>query len=86
MCLILSPVTHIQIIEKSKHQYQNKITIITVHPNIILQTMDKVMDKAKDKAKVMGKAKVNRKIHGWEVKKEKAFTDKNTINTRSRRF
>lgn len=87
-CPIINLAIHIQIIGKSNHQYQNKITIITVHPSIILPTTVKPMGKVKTmgRVRIMAKAKANKKILGWEVKKERAFTVKNTTNMKSKRL
>ena len=46
---------------KSRHHYQNKTITITVHPNIIRPTME-------------ARVRVKKKPHGWETKRDEAFT------------
>jgi len=58
--------TLIQMLEKSNLLFLNKITIITVHLNIIVQIMVN-----------NHKVKVNKKVDGWEIKKVEVFMERN---------
>ena len=60
---------------KSRHRHQNKITTITVLHSTIRQTMARIQDKAR----------VKRKIHGWEVRRDEVSMDKNTTNMRNKK-
>lgn len=68
-------VIHFLTIEKNNNQYQNRIIIIIVHHNIIHHQMVVI------KIFII---KVNKKIHGWEVKKVEVFMDKNMINIKKK--
>jgi hypothetical protein len=36
-------------------------------------------------ARIQDKARVNRKIHGWEVRRDEVSMDKNTTNMRNKK-
>lgn len=73
--IILNHETLSQIIEKNKPLSLNKTITTTVHHSITHQIMVKIST-----------IKVNKKIHGWEVRRDEVFMDKNTINIKSKNW